>query len=156
MFKRIYVCTFLVMFIHQDALTQSTAPQRKYRCGLTSAEYFELKDVKSKMREDDKKRIFKLKKINKKYANKYKSLKTYKEKQDYVQYLINYEFNKFDPNDPDDRDVVNFLQLFDFTIVSAKDQERCEPLAKALSEYKDSLLFYYKPIQKVWMPGIHL
>lgn len=143
---RSIVFSFLVIaLLSEVALGQSTA---KYQCALTQDEYLRSPEVLKKMQQDDEERIAKLKLVDNKYAKKYRSLKTQEEKQSYINFLINHEFNVSDIHDPKEKAKVDFLKLFDFSIVSAQDHQRCTPVMEGLIAYNDSLNLYFRPIQK--------
>lgn len=139
----------IILFIIALTLTQFSSAQQKYTCAVTALEYSGSKEVKKRTKRLDKEITQKLKKANPEFGSKYAALKTQAEKMDYVNYLINYEFNTADLNKPEDKYIFDFLKIFEFNIVSAKDKDRCFPAVEELRrQYNDTLHFYYSPIAK--------
>lgn len=128
----------------------NVSPPQEYSCALTEDEYAQLNNVRREWREKDRRWEKQLWKINPSFGNKYARLKTKKEKTDYVEYLVNHEFDTIvDIRHPENKHIHEFLKSLDFTIVSGKDVDRCFPVKEELRrEYKDKLRFYYSPLSK--------
>jgi hypothetical protein len=131
------------------AMALPVQSQPKYNCALTQKEYLQSKKVKRDMQKKDTERINKLRKIDPAYARKYAELKTNQAKADYIDYLINHEFNSVDIHKPENKTIVDFLKSLDFGIVSARDHDRCFPVMEELrKQYSDSLKFYYSALHE--------
>jgi hypothetical protein len=135
---------FLSLLMAVSGLTSQ--PQRKYSCALTNEEYLQLPEVQIKIQKTDEERTHN---IDPSFASKYASLKTAKEKTEYIDYLINHKFFAIDVRKPENAAVLEFLKSLDFSITSAKDVDRCYPATVDMKkQYQDTLHFYYSPIAK--------
>lgn len=136
---------WLILVLCMGSFTFSLA--QKYTCGLTEEEYLKSKDFNNKMKETDRRRVKKLKRVNPSFAYEYSQLKTQTEKADYLTYLVNHVFDTVDIHHPENRSIAEFLKSLEFAVVSAKDLERCYPVVEELRrQYQDSLRFYYSSL----------
>lgn len=141
------ISIYFILMLFSSAFNET--PSYQYSCALTEDEYLQLKDVRRKMRETDRRRAKQLHKINPSFAYKYAQFKTTKEKTDYITYLINHEFDTVDIHRLENKHILEFFKSLDFTIVSAKDVDRCFPVKDELRrQYHNTLRFYCSPLSK--------